>query len=191
MVTTIEKPKTISLEEFLALPETQPASEYIQGVITQKLMPKGKHSRLQSRLSREIDLIAEAPQIALALTELRCTFSGRSIVADIAVIRWQNLPLDPDGEISNQFDHSPDWIIEILSPDQSSVLVIEKILFCLKQGSEIGWLIDPATKSIIIFQNGATEIYFVEAETQQSLPLLTGLETWQITASDIFAWLKI
>jgi Uma2 family endonuclease len=191
VTTTIEKPKTISLEEFLDLPETKPASEYAQGIITQKVMPKGKHSRLQSRFSREVDLIAEDPQIALALTELRCTFAGRSIVADIAVIRWQNLPRDNDGEISNQFSHPPDWIIEILSPAQSSALVIEKILFCLKEGSEIGWLIDPATKSIIIFQNGSTQIHFATDETQLPLPVLTGLETWQITASEIFAWLKV
>lgn len=191
MVTTLAKEQTLSLEAFLSLPETEPASEYAHGIITQKPMPKGKHSRLQTRLSRAIDLIAEEPQIALALTELRCTFAGRSIVADIAVIRWQNLPRDNDGEISNQFSHPPDWIIEILSPEQSPILVIEKILLCLKEGSELGWLIDPATKSIMIFQNGSTQIYFAETEPQQALPVLTGLETWQITASDIFAWLKV
>lgn len=191
MVTTLAKEQTLSLEAFLSLPETEPASEYAHGIISPKTMPKGKHSRLQTRLSRAIDLIAEEPQIALALTELRCTFAGRSIVADIAVIRWQNLPRDNDGEISNQFSHPPDWIIEILSPEQSPILVIEKILLCLKEGSELGWLIDPATKSIMIFQNGSTQIYFAETEPQQALPVLTGLETWQITASDIFAWLKV
>jgi Uma2 family endonuclease len=194
MIATIERiegSETLSLEAFLSLPETQPASEYAHGIIIQKLMPKGKHSRLQTRLARAIDLIAEDPKIALALTELRCTFAGRSIVADIAVIRWQNLPLDPDGEISNLFNYPPDWIIEILSPDHSSILVIEKILFCLKEGSEIGWLLDPATKSIAVFQNGSTEIYFANTEPQQLLPVLTGLETWQVTASDIFSWLVV
>ncbi len=191
MVTTLAKEQNLSLEAFLSLPETEPASEYAHGIITPKPMPKGKHSRLQTRLSRAIDLIAEEPQIALALTELRCTFAGRSIVADIAVIRWQNLPRDNDGEISNQFSHPPDWIIEILSPDQSPILVIEKILHCLKEESELGWLIDPATKSIMIFQNGSTQIYFAETEPQQPLSVLTGLETGQITASDIFAWLKV
>ncbi|MBD2178022.1 Uma2 family endonuclease [Pseudanabaena sp. FACHB-1998] len=191
MVTTIEKPQILSLEAFLALPETQPASEYANGFITPKAMPKGKHSRIQTRFARTIDQVTEEPKIALALTELRCTFAGRSIVADIAVIRWQNLPLDPDGEISNQFSHAPDWIIEILSPDQSPVLVIEKILFCLSQGSEIGWLLDPATKSVMIFQNGSTQIYFATAENPQPLTVLTGLENLQITAQDIFAWLKV
>lgn len=191
VTTTIEKPKTISLEEFLDLPETEPASEYAAGIITQKVMPKGKHSILQFELASAINQQTKPQKFAYALPELRCTFAGRSIVADIAVIRWQNLPLDPNGEISNQFNHPPDWIIKILSPSQSSVLVIEKILFCLKEGSEIGWLIDPATKSIIIFQNGSTQIYFAKTKTQLPLTVLTGLETWQITASDIFAWLKV
>ena len=191
MVTTIKKPQTLSLEEFLALPETQPSSEYANGIITQKVMPKGKHSIIQVELASAINQQTKPKKSAYALTELRCSFAGRSIVTDIAVIRWQNLPLDPDGEISNQFSNPPDWIIEILSPDQSPLLVIEKILFCLAHGSELGWLIDPATKSVMIFQNGFTQIYFAETESPQPLPILADLENWQITASDIFAWLRV
>lgn len=33
--------KTLTLEEFLQLPETKPASEYINGQIIQKPMPHG------------------------------------------------------------------------------------------------------------------------------------------------------
>ncbi len=40
MVTTPSKP--ITLEEFLALPETKPAREYIDGKILQKPMPQGE-----------------------------------------------------------------------------------------------------------------------------------------------------
>jgi Uma2 family endonuclease len=46
-----------SLEEFLQLPETEPASEYINGEILQKSMPKGKHSRLQLKLCNSKVLI--------------------------------------------------------------------------------------------------------------------------------------
>jgi Uma2 family endonuclease len=42
-VTTYPK---ISLQDFLKLPETKPASEYINGGIIQKTMPKGRHMRL-------------------------------------------------------------------------------------------------------------------------------------------------
>ena len=38
---------TLILEEFLALPETKPASEYINDQIYQKPMPQGKRSTLE------------------------------------------------------------------------------------------------------------------------------------------------
>lgn len=37
----------LTLNEFLKLPETKPVSEYINGEIIPKPMPKGRHSRLQ------------------------------------------------------------------------------------------------------------------------------------------------
>jgi Uma2 family endonuclease len=40
MVMTLEKEQTLSLEAFLDLPETQPASEYAHGIITQKTRPE-------------------------------------------------------------------------------------------------------------------------------------------------------
>ena len=143
-----------SLEEFLKLPETKPASEYINGEIRQKPMPKGKHSRLQLRLCNSINENAESQKIAYALPELRCTFGTRSIVPDIAVFKWSRIPFDVDGEIPNDFLLSPDWTIEILSPEQSSNRVIGNILYCLQYACQLGWLIDPADRSILVFQPG-------------------------------------
>ncbi|NJN72593.1 MAG: Uma2 family endonuclease [Limnothrix sp. RL_2_0] len=191
MVATTDKPKTLALEDFLALPETKPASEYADGAITQKPMPKGKHSRIQSRLAREIDQITESKKFALALTELRCTMAGRSIVPDIAVVRWENLPRDEDGEIGDRFDRHPDWVIEILSPEQSVTLVMEKIIFCLQQGTELGWLIDPQAKSVTTFQDGLPTIHLVEQEDTRAIAIMTGLEEWQLSVQDIFDWLKV
>lgn len=48
MNTTASQP--ITLEGFLKLPETEPASEYINGEIIQKPMPKRRPSRLQGKL---------------------------------------------------------------------------------------------------------------------------------------------
>ena len=48
-------PKTITLTEFLKLPETKPASEFINNQIYQKTMPQGKHSTLQIRLADTIN----------------------------------------------------------------------------------------------------------------------------------------
>jgi Uma2 family endonuclease len=47
--------RQITLEEFLALPDTKPASEYIDGEIIQKPMPQGQHSIIQIELGMEIN----------------------------------------------------------------------------------------------------------------------------------------
>ena len=80
--------KKLTLEEFLKLPETKPASEYIDGRIIQKPLPQGKHSTIQGELVSAINALVKSRRIALALPELRCTFGGRSIVSDVAVFAW-------------------------------------------------------------------------------------------------------
>lgn len=117
--------------------------------------------------------------------------AGRSIVPDIAVVRWENLPRDEDGEIGDRFDRHPDWVIEILSPEQSVTLVMEKIIFCLQQGTELGWLIDPQAKSVTTFQDGLPTIHLVEQEDTRAIAIMTGLEEWQLSVQDIFDWLKV
>jgi Uma2 family endonuclease len=144
--------KNLTLESFLALPETKPASEYIDGEIVQKPMPQGKHSLLRMKLLTFINSALMESKIAIAFPELRCTFGGRSIVPDVVVLKNENIPKDEDGEVANVVTTAPDWVIEILSPDQSTTKVIKNILHCLDNGTEVGGLIDPAEKTILVYQ---------------------------------------
>jgi len=179
---------TISLAEFLQLPETKPASEYIDGKIYQKPMPQGKHSKLQDELLSGINRVGKPAKLAHAFPELRCTFGGRSIVPDIAVFEWSRIPLDEDGEIANRFEVAPDWIIEILSPDQSPNQVIKKIVFSINHGTKLGWFADPSDKSVIVFV--PNQLPEVKSDTD-ILPVLSVLGDWQLSAAELFNWLKI
>lgn len=71
--------KTLTLEEFLKLPETKPASEYINGKVVQKPMPQGKHSKLQGKLVTAINQVVEGQKIAQAFPGLRCTLVGAQL----------------------------------------------------------------------------------------------------------------
>jgi len=133
--------KTVTLEEFLKLPETKPASEYIDGQIIQKPMPQGKHSIIQGESVTAINAVVKKQRIAHAFPELRCTFGGRSIVPDVSVFAWNRIPVDETGDIANVFPICPDWTIEILSPDQRPTKVTGNILHCLNHGCQMGWLI--------------------------------------------------
>ncbi len=178
---------SLTLAEFLKLPETEPASEYINGEIHQKSMPKGKHSRLQLKLCNSINEMTERQQIAYAFPELRCSFGNRSIVPDIAVFNWARIPFDADGEAPNDFFQCPNWTIEILSPEQSSNRVIGDILYCFQQDCELGWLIDPTDRSILVFRPD-TQPQLLQGSDR--LPVLESIDL-ALTVDQVFAWLKM
>jgi Uma2 family endonuclease len=181
--------KTLTLEEFLKLPETEPASEYADGKIIQKPMPQGKHSILQSELIEGINPLVKPQRIARAFPELRCTFGGRSIVPDIAVFTWDRLPMDAQGELLNSFTLAPDWAIEILSPDQNQNKVTRNILHCLDHGCQLGWLLDPEERSALIYPSGQQPIFIEELDIVLPVPdLVSGL---QLTLGELWGWLKV
>ncbi|MBW4522196.1 MAG: Uma2 family endonuclease [Scytolyngbya sp. HA4215-MV1] len=184
MVATV---KSLTLEEFLQLPETKPASEFIDGQVSQKPMPQGKHSRLQLKLCNAIAPIAEEPKLAGVFPELRCTFGGASIVPDIAIVRWNGIPREASGQVANRFNLHPDWAIEILSPDQSQTKVLGNLLHCSQHGTELGWLLDPAEESILIVF-GDQKVQLLSGDrpipTLSSIPLL-------LTVEQVFSWLSL
>jgi len=188
MVAVSQIQKKLTLEEFLELPETKPYCEYINGEIEQKPMPQGQHSTLQIRLGTAINQVVLPQKIAHALTELRCTFGGRSIVPDISVFAYDRIPKNEKGYIANKFEIYPDWVIEILSPEQSANKVIKKIIFCIKQGTKLGWMIDPDDESVMIFQPDQ----FPEIKSEEEiLPVLDSLKDWQLSVKEMFSWLTI
>ena len=143
--------KRLTLNEFLKLPETTPASEYIDGQIIQKPIPQSEHSVIQTELAPAINVVVKPKKIARVFTELRCTFGGRSTIPDISVFLWDRIPRNEQGGIANVFPIAPDWTIEILSPDQSQTKVTQNILHCLNHSTQLGWLLDPDERSILIF----------------------------------------
>lgn len=180
--------QAITLDEFLKLPETKPASEFIDGQIIQKPMPQGKHSAVQLDLGAHINLTLKSQHIARAYTELRCTFGKRSIVPDVAVFTWERIPRDPTGEVSNTFEIAPDWTIEILSPDQSQTKVVRNLLHCLTHGTQMGWLIDPDEKLIFVYFADSRVAVVETADDQIPTPAFAA--ACQLTVGQLFSWLE-
>jgi Uma2 family endonuclease len=179
--------KTLDLAEFLHLPETKPASEYIDGQIIKKPMPQGKHSAIQGELLPAINGIVKSKRIARAFPELRCTFGGRSTVPDIAVFLWNRIPRDENGEVANTFPAAPDWTIEILSPDQNQTKVTKNILHCLRYGTEVGWLVDPDEQTVFVYR--PKQEPEVLDEPDAVVPIPSFADELQLTIKDLFAWL--
>lgn len=187
MVQTPTKPLTLT--EFLQIPETKPASEFIDGDIIQKPMPQGKHSTLQLDLGSSVNQVLKNKHIARAYSELRCTFGGRSIVPDISVFVWEHISRDRDRKVSNLFEIAPDWTIEILSLVQSQTKVIRNILYCLNHGSQMGWLIDPNEEIVFVYFRDRTLAIF--EDKSELLPVPDFAEGFQLRVGELFSWLEM
>jgi Uma2 family endonuclease len=188
--------KSIAIEEFLKLPETKPASEFIDGQIIQKPMPQGKHSTIQGDLVPTINTVLKPGKIVRAYPELRCNFGCRSTVPDVTVFSWKRIPRDDDGRVANVFALAPDWTIEILSPDQSQTKVVRNILHCLSHGTQMGWLIDPDEELVFVYLADAQgqelaqpRISVFEAK-EDLLPVPEFAQLFQLTVGQLFDWLE-
>lgn len=176
------QPKSLTLEEFLKLPETKPAREYIDGEIIQKPMPQGEHSVIQGELTSAANAVLKPQKMARSFPELRCIFGGRAIVPDVTVFTWERIPRKENGGVANVFAIAPDWTIEILSPDQSQTKVTKNILHCLKHGTQMGWLIDPEDQSVFVDRpTQSTEVF---DEPEQLLPVPSFAGELQLTTNN-------
>ncbi|MEO0375647.1 MAG: Uma2 family endonuclease [Cyanobacteria bacterium P01_A01_bin.17] len=184
----VSSARSVTLKAFLERLEieTSPAWEYIDGKAVQKPIPQIHHSRLQLKLASTIESADD--QLVASFPELRCTFGERSVVPDIVVLTWQNIPLTVSGELEDgAISFAPDWVIEILSPDQKQIKVIENVLHCLTHGSRLGWLLDPEERAIVVFQpQQEPKIY----RNDQSPVVLAELDL-NLTAAQIFSWLNM
>jgi Uma2 family endonuclease len=181
------KSTPLTLAEFLTLPATKPASEYIDGRIIQKPMPQGKHSTIRVELLTTINAVVKPRRIARAFPELRCTFGEWSIVPDISVFADNRIPRDRNGEVANLFSIAPDWIIEILSPEQSQTKVMKNILHCLRYETQMGWLIDPDEQTVFVYLPRHQPTVFDKPEDQLPVPSLAiGV---RLKVGELFGWL--
>ena len=161
------------LAEFLSQPdiEASPAWEFVGGRALQKPMPSLFHSRLQLNLANHINRHGDRLE---AIPELRCVVPPHSPVPDISIVRRDCLS-DEDGPLKG----APDWIVEILSPDRSTLKLQNKILHCLSNGTQLAWLVDINRQEVWVWQgDNLPRIYSGE----DSLPVLNQIPELTVEA---------
>jgi len=65
--------------------------------------------------------------------------------------------------------------------------VIGNILYCIENGSELGWLIDPDDESVLVFWRDRAPSL---RQKNDVLPALAEIEL-ELTVNQIFGWLKM
>ena len=178
----------LTLEEFLKLPEEEPALEFLHGMVTQKVSPKGPHSGLQSELVVRFDRVARPHKLARVFSELRTTFGGLSLVPDISVYRRARVPQDPNGRVAEDFFLPPDIAVEISSPGQSLGELSDRCRWYVEHGVQITLLVNPRDESITSFRAGAPAVVLRGADRIDLDPVLPNFE---FTVQELFDSLSL
>jgi Uma2 family endonuclease len=148
----------LTLEQFLTLPETEPASEYLCGEVVQKPMPTGLHGLIQMWIAWALLQFALRDELGMAAPEWRFVFGPpgeeRAFVPDVGFVTTGRLPAD----LNATMRAAPDLAVEVLSPEQSASVLADKVQFYLLHGVRLVWLVDPKERSVRVFEPGRAAV---------------------------------
>lgn len=178
MITT----SPLTLDQFLALPESDVTYELIDGQAIPKMSPKFRHSRTQKTLLFLLETWANNRGFLQPEWAVRLQRQGRDWVPvpDLLYISFERL--SPDWEDDAPCPVAPELVVEIVSPGQSFGAIAEKASAYLIAGVERVWLIDTQHRSLTVFTaNQMPRIYQQPDVIEDDLfPELT------LSVSDIF-----
>ena len=143
----------MTLEEFLALPEENPALEFDGEVVTQKMAPTPDHTELQAIFREAFNDAASQRQLGRTFFELRFRVAKLVRVPDVSYYRLEHLRILPGGRY-DRTQGIPDIAVEIVSPDQSVTSLIRKCQEYLAYGAQIALVVDPDDEAILAFRSG-------------------------------------
>ena len=180
----------LTVEEFLARPDTEPASEYVCGEVWQKPMPDTAHAILQPYIWMLLYQFVTAHRLGRAGTEWRCIFgpagAQRVFVPDVTYASFERMP-HGDARANRFLRTAPDLAVEVLTPDHRPGRFAAKLVFYLLNGVRLVWVVDPNDELLYVYAPGR------QTEILQAGDSLTGgdvLPGFEAAVADIFAQLQ-
>lgn len=151
---------TQSAEDLLRFREPGKTAELVRGVLVVREPPGTHHGRCANRLAHRLTQFVE--QHAPALGEVFAQDTGFKIARDPDTVRAPDVAFVARDRLSQiptagYADLAPDWVVEILSPDDRPGEVLEKIGQWLDAGVRLVWVIDPIRRGARIYRADGTE----------------------------------
>jgi Uma2 family endonuclease len=166
----------LTLDQFLALPETEPPSEFACGEVIPKMAPNLAHGVLVAELASLLREYLRLTAEGVVTTETRHANRGeqRTYLPDLEVITASRLPAGRDNWFRGPIEIPPDFAIEILSPDDSTGRVLDKVDFYLRTGVQLVWLVDPELETITVYRPGQQPFTERAPAALDATPVLRG-----------------
>jgi len=147
----------------IEVPETKPATEWVNGRALQKMNPREQHGRAQGAFI--VALLSWAREHGAgrvcAEWDFRLAPPGeprRPLVPDVAYLSYERVGYEDD-EGASIPRVAPNAVVEILSPGDARRDVDEKVRVYLASGTDVVFIVDPAGKTVAAHSSDGVETF--------------------------------
>ena len=184
--------KTLSFDEWQALPETKQRCEVVDGVLIMPPGPMPEHQWLGLVISRRMSLFAEARELGVALTAPCDVVIRREPLRvrqpDVLFISAARggvrRPADLVG--LSRLETPPDLVVEILSPSNTRRQVEEKLADYRSIGVLEGWLVNFPARTVEVLRLSRDAVTVLGVYGMGDVLRSEALPGFELPIADIF-----
>lgn len=165
-MTLLAEPKRMSIDEFVALPDSA-GFELVEGRLIERKKMGALSDYVAQQVARRLGNFCEensAGYVFGSETTYRCfdhPNTGRR--ADVSFVRKGRLP---GGRIPEGYlDLAPDLAVEVISPYDRAYDVEEKVALYLRHGFGEVWLVYPNLRAVHVYRKGEPILSFEADQT--------------------------
>ncbi|HLJ82990.1 MAG TPA: Uma2 family endonuclease [Candidatus Eremiobacteraceae bacterium] len=136
----------------IEVPQTKPATEWVNGRALQKMNPRERHGRAQGAFL--VALLEWARTYGCGRVSAEWDFRlappgepRRPLVPDVAYLSYERVGYDDDEGASIPVV-APNAVVEVLSPGDAQRDVDENVRVYLASGAEVVFIVDPVQKTV-------------------------------------------
>ena len=168
------KPKLMTAEELLLLPDEGMQRELIRGVLTEDMPPGYKHGVMVVIISRLFDSYSEENKYG----EVCGGDVGFLLERNPDTLRAPDVAWIAPGRLEEQVDGypelAPDLVAEVKSPSNSNREMADRAMMWLSHGTRMVVVADPVATTLAVYRPGQPPQVLGEADTFDGDDVLPG-----------------
>jgi Uma2 family endonuclease len=156
--------RILTAADLAALPDDGWLYELVEGRVVRMPPPKSRHGRLESIIDRALRAYVESHglgEVYVGETGFDLTLPGESkqtvLGADVAFLRTERVPPEPEGADDEYILGAPDLVVEIASPSQFRPEMGLKAWTWLQRGARLVWVVWPKRRQVDVWTPGQDE----------------------------------
>jgi Uma2 family endonuclease len=143
----------LTVDDLDRVPEDDILRELVDGELREWMVPGPDHGAIEADLGTELNLFVRERRLGRIMTgEVRFRIKGDIHHARMADVAYVTAAKYPSGRPPRKTDATqPDFVAEVISPDDSASMVQEKVRDWLSTGLRLLWLVYPETNQVVVY----------------------------------------